>query len=330
MRKARDKHYWIMYMLKKVAKRQGGMSFKLTKYHGIVHIADDILNLGVPLEVDTGFNESGHKATKTAAKLTQRNENTFDKQVKIHLEEVHLISLALHKIEGKFTSYFEQVGCETEQVGCEAVEFTQKKRKAPLGGAVYKVHFDEEDEKYKLVLTTTSSEEGEAVLKTDLVNFLGGLHNLVKEHISNLYLYSVHKQEGQIFRGHGSYRGNVWRDWALIDWGVEGKLPSKIWGFTDLTALPPRNCLIYGSIYLEPGIYAIIETASFSEDEDELELSEIFVPITKEVGVITDNMVTMLMFFLADVEAIVKPLAVIPDIGRLPIAYFWVKDCESW
>ena len=41
-------------------------------------------------------------------------------------------------------------------------------------------------------------------------------------------------------------------------------------------------------------------------------------------------MVTKLMFFLADVEAIVKPLAVIPDIGGLPNAYFWVKDRESW
>ena len=36
------------------------------------------------------------------------------------------------------------------------------------------------------------------------------------------------------------------------------------------------------------------------------------------------------MFFLADVEAIVKPLAVIPDIGGPPNAYFWVKDQESW
>jgi len=41
-------------------------------------------------------------------------------------------------------------------------------------------------------------------------------------------------------------------------------------------------------------------------------------------------MVTKLTFFLADVEAIVRPLAVIPDIGGLPNAYFWVKDQESW
>ena len=47
VKQARDKHRYIMYMLKKVANRQAGMAFKLTKFHSIVHIADDILNFGV-------------------------------------------------------------------------------------------------------------------------------------------------------------------------------------------------------------------------------------------------------------------------------------------
>ena len=48
------------------------MKLKLTKFHGVVHMADDILNFGVPLEVDTGTNESGHTPMKTAARLTQK------------------------------------------------------------------------------------------------------------------------------------------------------------------------------------------------------------------------------------------------------------------
>ena len=47
------------------------MEFKLMKFHGIVNMADDILNFGIPMEVDTGSNESGHKLTKVAARLTQ-------------------------------------------------------------------------------------------------------------------------------------------------------------------------------------------------------------------------------------------------------------------
>ena len=50
--------------MEKVAKCTTGMQLKLTKFHGNVHMADDILNFGIPLEVDTGSNESGNKPTK--------------------------------------------------------------------------------------------------------------------------------------------------------------------------------------------------------------------------------------------------------------------------
>ena len=95
VKEARDKHRYIMYLMKKVVKRSTGMQMKLTKFHGVVHMADDILNFGVPMEVDTGYNESGHKATKMAARLTQKREETFDYQTAIRLEEVHLLDLAI-------------------------------------------------------------------------------------------------------------------------------------------------------------------------------------------------------------------------------------------
>ena len=59
------------------------MGFKVQKFHGFVHVPGDILKLGVPLESDTGNNESGHKGTKTAVKLIKQNEETFDEQVAI-------------------------------------------------------------------------------------------------------------------------------------------------------------------------------------------------------------------------------------------------------
>ena len=40
-----------------------------------MHMADDILYFGVPMEFDTGSNESGHKAEKTAAKLNKKKRN---------------------------------------------------------------------------------------------------------------------------------------------------------------------------------------------------------------------------------------------------------------
>jgi hypothetical protein len=74
VKQAKEKHRYIMYLMKKVAKWSTGMQLKLTKFHGIVHMAEDILNFGVPMEFDTGSNESGHKPTKTAARLTKKTK----------------------------------------------------------------------------------------------------------------------------------------------------------------------------------------------------------------------------------------------------------------
>ena len=38
------------------------MGLKIVKFHAIVHVAQDVLDFGVPMEFDTGTNESGHKA----------------------------------------------------------------------------------------------------------------------------------------------------------------------------------------------------------------------------------------------------------------------------
>jgi hypothetical protein len=102
------------------------------------------------------------------------------------------------------------------------------------------------------------------------------------------------------------------------------------WGFVDLRELPDKHSAILGELPLEQSVYAIVEIAFFDEDETEVGLSEIFVPITKEIGGFTNNAVSHMKFYLADVEAIVKAIAVIPDIGGPPNAYFMDKDRETW
>ena len=74
--RARSKHKNIMYLIKKVCNRTKGMGLKLMKFHGILHMAADILHFGVPMEYDTGSNESHHKPTKKAAMLTQKDQKT--------------------------------------------------------------------------------------------------------------------------------------------------------------------------------------------------------------------------------------------------------------
>ena len=199
-----------------------------------------------------------------------------------------------------------------------------------LGGAAYTVSFDSETSQYQVQLTTQTLDKDEENLETDLVDFLGGLQNLLKDEIKKLCLQSVHKHGNQIFRGHGRFCKKPWRDWALIDWGAEGRFPSKIWGFLNLTGLSERTCYQYGGINVKKGIYAVIENAIWVEDENEVQLSEIFVAIRLEVTLIENNEVVKQKFYLADVEAIVAPLAIIPDLGGPPNVYLMVKDCETW
>jgi len=95
----KEKHKFIMYIMRNVAKRTKGMGLKIMKFHAILHLVEDILLYGVPSEVDTGGNESHHKTSKTAAKMTQRKESTFDYQTGLRMTEFLAIDLAELEVE---------------------------------------------------------------------------------------------------------------------------------------------------------------------------------------------------------------------------------------
>ena len=74
-----------------------------------------MLLFGTPSEYDTGSNESHHKPSKYAAKLTQRNEATFILQSAIRITEFLVLDLALFELEhgvsvqDYFRSHLEEV-----------------------------------------------------------------------------------------------------------------------------------------------------------------------------------------------------------------------------
>ena len=92
------KHRYIMYVMRKVARRSKGMGLKLTKFHMILHIWEDIIQFGVPLEFDTSANESMHKPSKKASKMTQKAADTFNLQTATRLIEFELLDLAMEEI----------------------------------------------------------------------------------------------------------------------------------------------------------------------------------------------------------------------------------------
>ena len=98
VKKLKKKHVFIMYWLRNVARRYEGMGLKIMKFHAIKHLVDDMLLFGTPSETDTGSNESHHKPSKYAARLTQRKEATFNFQTAERMTEFLALDLAICEI----------------------------------------------------------------------------------------------------------------------------------------------------------------------------------------------------------------------------------------
>ena len=107
-------------------------------------------------------------------------------------------------------------------------------------------------------------------------------------------------------------------------------LPCMCWGFVDLSLLPDDAEVNYGNCNLEPGIYAIVECSRIIKDSTFTGTSEIFQPISKIVGGLTNNLVSHLKFYMVTIEAFVKPVAVLPDLDGDSNAYFALKDRTEW
>ena len=320
--RSKQKHRYIMYLIKKVMTRSTGMGLKITKFHCIMHIADDIMNFGVPMEVDTGSNESGHKPTKTAAKLTQRNKATFDIQTAKRLDETHLLDLAMEEMKGRpVWDYYH--GYEY------TVPILGPKVDAPptIGGAQYRIS-EQNGEYYCVTVGQIGGMSNAFMLEDAFMEFVVGLKNAVAQHIDEVLVHGLHERNGQKFRSSPSYRGKLWRDWAMVDWADYGVLPNKLWGFVDLAALPAKSGINYGGLdNLAPGIYAIVENGSWRGEEYD---SELVREILLDCELNPDGSVRDLTFFLADVEAFVSPAMVVPNIGGPNNSYFLVKERDEW
>ena len=322
--RAKEKHRYLMYLIRKVAKRTEGMGLKISKYHMITHMADDILNFGVPMEYDTGTNESGHKSEGKAASLTQKCKETFDIQTAIRLLEKFLLELAEQEMEGKVMwNYF----IKTNQQVAKAPENDAK----IITGATITAKQNAITHLYYAIITT-GSQEKEIPLENDLMEYLHDLQNAVKDYIPDLAMRTEYKRLGYIFRAHSKFKGRVWRDWVNVSWQEdEDDSPVHLMGFVDLTALPKEglhNTAEFEELY--PGVCAIAETSTYCTDKAECNLSEMWRPLYKDIGSFTHNRVSHRKFLLVDVEAFVKPTAVVPDFGGPPNRYFELKDHAKW
>ena len=216
VKRLEKKHRFIMYIMRKVAQRSKGMGLKLVKFHMILHLWEDILQFGVPLEHDTSANESMHKPSKKASKMTQKAADTFNFQTATRLSEFELLDLAMEEITTgnvpwKYYIRDEENVQDDQSTGAKRPEIW-------TGETGIRVHVDEEGQP-GFRLLTRSKFAHKTRWNSDVIEFLLALQDQLHANgiTDSLPIYTCHRRDGQMFRGHPNYRGKgPWRDWAWV------------------------------------------------------------------------------------------------------------------
>jgi hypothetical protein len=332
VQRLKRKHRFLMYLLKKVGNRTTGMGFKIMKFHAILHLAFDILMFSVPMVVDTGSNESHHKTTKVAAKLTQKDIKTFEQQTSNRMDDFHVLDLAMEEIDGRpLWEYYSGYYHDDEE--------PEKESFAHTGGMMF--HVLEVNEDNGLVvgrLATRMNKKHSLFFEQGLVDYARAIQEDVAEYVPKMMICAEHSRGGQMFRSHPNYRGKgPWRDWVMIAWD-SGDYPAHIWGFIDLSEIPVEVAIdLRNGKTVERGVYAIVESCEYFEEETPE--SDIFRPLILETNSLTmDGDVYERKYYLVDVEAFKQPIVVIPDIGAQPKCRYllmaprsqWADDFIAW
>ena len=269
------------------------------------------------------------------------------------LDEFLVIDLALQEMNGrKLWEYYDNAAKPGPKAPPEPSGFKTH-------GARISVWQDEEDAELCYAVGNGSLKKmipSAVKWDADLLEFLDDLQGKVQKWIPKLQIRGEHTRNGQMFRAHPEYRGVHWRDWVLVDWGGDDShFPAEIWCFVVLDGLPvPKKknkknnkVLHHGGIELQDGVYAVVENAYFTEtqsinlanDDDQPAAPQhqemkarLFVPIEKELSSAGQNgRGRKRRFFLADTEAFLDPMMVIPDIGgRKGLRYFQIKPRSQW
>jgi len=215
---------------------------------------------GVPMEVDTQFNEMHHKPSKAAAALTQKDKSKFEERIHAHLEEVHLLELTVEELEDR--GIMDYYSGHTFEPQCTSANADK------TGGRCFVVDMHPDSGRNFMCNPADWSQElGKAHVELDLIDFIVDLQDRVNSDIPKLKLLTMHRHNGMIFRVSASFCGSACRDWVVVDPGRGfEKMPRRTWGFVDLSKLRRNSRINIGVVNnLQPGVYAVLESSKHAK-----------------------------------------------------------------
>ena len=308
-------------LVKKVGRRSVGMGFKTMNFHGTLHVPLDVMNFGVPANVNTMSDEMHHKDDKKSSKRTQHRPDKFEMQSLKQIENRRVIELGIEELEGRVRWRYDNgfVSREALMLGNGTPESAQvTPDKGFLSGVHACVRYNNAMNRLEMSISSGIKRKHKYKYPPHVKEEFDSILFELDGYTDELSVYSEYTTPSkQIYRASPHFQGKAWHDWAMF-----GNLPAHIRAFIDLSCLPPNN-----ETKFEPGVYAVVETVGPNVEETGIH-SDIFVPIIKQVH---KDRPTELNLDVRPVEDITGPACVFPDLGhRSKLAYLRVKTVTDW
>jgi hypothetical protein len=305
---------WLMRLTATVAPRPTGMGNNTIKRHLVLHLCEDILDHGVPDNVNSAYAESAHiPLAKVTSRNTQKRAVSFTKQAANRYVENLVVSLASAdltndiKLSGrsKSNTITPTAGRDIPPSGTLAGRQFTISWTTGDSSAIFNWNrkgFSDDPEKDRLPSQIT-----EYLAEHCLPHMPNGKLQCFTEFIS---------VNDDRYRAHPSiYDGRPWNDHAMVKWhGVNTLLPAFIHTFVDLRVLPKGRSIHIrstGQTQIRAGLYALVH--SFSPvDEEEMACENVMIG---HYTVHRSSPGERPTLYLVDVESLRLPTVGIPDVG---------------
>ena len=345
VKRADTKMREYMNMCKLVMKRdilKEGMGHNTKNHHGQKHLAESILDYGVPENINTFDNERHHKPDKRTAQRTQKQAEKFDIQMGNKVQQCRAVALGVEELEGKKKwQYFKKRVAEDE--GDDVPYFDPT-----LGGVrwtVSKIRGTSDMEAVNKSNNKTkqriSLEEYTYFILTELLDRCSNLLNKLDVYDELRVFDESSDNRTQIYRASPMYEGKPWYSWAIFDLSVSEEqrwhrnMPCQIKAFVDLTELPPEA---EASVGLSSGLYALVEVTYPNPDIQEHRRSKLWYPVVKKASTMTSFAGTNCLMELVSIDQLMGPATVVPDHGnednraflRLVRPTLWKELFNEW
>ena len=284
------------------------------KRHLVLHLCEDILNHGVPDNVNSSYAESAHiPLAKITSRNTQKRAVSFTKQAAHCYVENLVVSLASADVKNDIQS---------KGSGPGNGPLTAAQLDTPLSGRKSGRKFE---------LTWSVGNEG----ATFIWNRPRPSDNLEMAHLSPRVSKFLSEKcmpkmplgklpcftsfidaNGDRYRAHPCYDGKVWNDHALINWEKYPlPYPAFIHTFVNLHGLPEGELIDIesaGQRNIKAGLYAVSHSFSPAFDEDDITDPRTLIAQYTPYFHRPDH--TRPTLYLVDVESILLPIVGIADV----------------